>query len=90
MPRSVASGRIDVLINNAGYGVVGALEETPDAELRALIDTNFFGACRGHGRIGGAPTILRERFGRDREHVELRRPALVRWRGRLLGVEVRA
>ncbi|WP_395320656.1 oxidoreductase [Variovorax sp. UC74_104] len=37
-------GRIDVLVNNAGYGVVGALEETPDAELRALMNTNFFGA----------------------------------------------
>ncbi len=36
-------GRIDVLINNADYGVIGALEETPDAELRAVMETNFFG-----------------------------------------------
>ena len=37
-------GKIDVLVNNAGYGIVGAFEETPDSELRAQMETNFFGA----------------------------------------------
>jgi NAD(P)-dependent dehydrogenase (short-subunit alcohol dehydrogenase family) len=37
-------GRIDYLFNNAGYAVIGALEETSDQELRAQLDTNFFGA----------------------------------------------
>jgi NAD(P)-dependent dehydrogenase (short-subunit alcohol dehydrogenase family) len=37
-------GRIDVLVNNAGYGSVGAVEEIDMDELRALVDTMFFGA----------------------------------------------
>ncbi|MEV5613687.1 oxidoreductase [Streptomyces sp. NPDC052225] len=36
-------GRIDVLVNNAGRGHVGAAEETTDAELRSLFEVHFFG-----------------------------------------------
>jgi NAD(P)-dependent dehydrogenase (short-subunit alcohol dehydrogenase family) len=36
-------GRIDVLVNNAGRGHVGAAEETTDAELRSLFDVHVFG-----------------------------------------------
>jgi NAD(P)-dependent dehydrogenase (short-subunit alcohol dehydrogenase family) len=58
-----AFGGVDVLVNNAGYGYLSAVEEGDDAEVRALFDTNFFGAvdmikavlpgmrARGEGRI---------------------------------------
>ncbi len=36
--------RIDVVVNNAGYGLFGALEELSDADLRREFDTNVFGA----------------------------------------------
>ena len=36
-------GPIDVLVNNAGYGLGGAVEELDDAECRHVMETNFFG-----------------------------------------------
>ncbi len=38
-----AFGGIDVLVNNAGYGYMSAVEEGDDAEVRRLFDTNYFG-----------------------------------------------
>lgn len=36
-------GRIDVLINNAGFGLLAAVEESADADVRRMYDTNVFG-----------------------------------------------
>jgi NAD(P)-dependent dehydrogenase (short-subunit alcohol dehydrogenase family) len=36
-------GRIDVLVNNAGYGYLAAIEEGEEDEVRAMFDANFFG-----------------------------------------------
>lgn len=38
-----AFGRIDVVVNNAGYGLAGSLEELSDAESRGNFDVNVFG-----------------------------------------------
>ena len=36
--------RLDVLINNAGMGITGPIEDTPTDEMRAVFNTNLFGA----------------------------------------------
>jgi NAD(P)-dependent dehydrogenase (short-subunit alcohol dehydrogenase family) len=53
-------GRIDVLVNNAGYGTVGAIEEFSMDEIRAQMETNFFGAVAVTKQ---ALPILREQGG---------------------------
>jgi NAD(P)-dependent dehydrogenase (short-subunit alcohol dehydrogenase family) len=39
-----AFGRVDVVVNNAGYGLFGAFEDLSDEELRSAFETNVFGA----------------------------------------------
>lgn len=39
-------GKLDVVVNNAGYSLVGTIEEAPEADVRALFDANYFGTLR--------------------------------------------
>jgi NAD(P)-dependent dehydrogenase (short-subunit alcohol dehydrogenase family) len=39
-------GRLDVVLNNAGYSLVGTVEEASEADVRAVFDTNYFGTLR--------------------------------------------
>ena len=62
-----AEGQIDVVVNNAGFGISGAVEFTDTADAQRLFNADFFGMVRvnraviahmraaGRGRIGGGP-----------------------------------
>lgn len=55
-------GRIDVLVNNAGFGFFGAFEETSDAELRSVMETNVFGVASVTRAV--IPVMRRQMSGR--------------------------
>src|SRR5438105_9356450 len=64
------AGPVEVLVNNAGYGLTGALEETTLREARDQFETNFFGVLRvtnavlapmrqaGYGRVVNISSVL--------------------------------
>jgi short-subunit dehydrogenase len=57
-----AAGRIDLLVNNAGVGVVGGAEESSIAQAQALFDVNVFGILRVTNAV--LPTMRRQGRGR--------------------------
>jgi NAD(P)-dependent dehydrogenase (short-subunit alcohol dehydrogenase family) len=55
------AGRIDVAINNAGYGISGLMEATTTVQAQQIMDTNFFGCVRVNRAV--LPYMRRQRSG---------------------------
>ena len=64
-------GRIDVLMNNAGYGYLAAIEEGEDEPVREMFEANFFGLVELTKAV--LPGMRARKSGEDREY-------LVDWR----------
>jgi NAD(P)-dependent dehydrogenase (short-subunit alcohol dehydrogenase family) len=55
------AGRLDAVVNNAGYGVLGPFEATPEDRARRMLDTNFWGALAVMRAV--LPQLRRQRSG---------------------------
>lgn len=60
---ATAAGDVDVLVNNAGHGLVGALEELSDDQIRRVLEANLFGA------LAMTRALLPHMRGRRRGHI---------------------
>jgi NAD(P)-dependent dehydrogenase (short-subunit alcohol dehydrogenase family) len=78
--------RVDVLVNNAGYGFYGAVEEIPMAEARAQMDVNVFGLAHMTQLV--LPSMRRRRSGRILNVTSIRRQDLVSARRVVSRIEV--
>ncbi len=54
-------GRIDVMVNNAGYGLFAQVHQTSIEEMRQIVDVNFMGVF--YGCRAAAPIMMRQRSG---------------------------
>jgi NAD(P)-dependent dehydrogenase (short-subunit alcohol dehydrogenase family) len=59
---AASRGQVDVLVNNAGFELAGAVEEIPPAEVRRQFDTNVFGLARLTQLV--VPGMRAQRYGR--------------------------
>ena len=75
-------GRIDVLVNNAGYGYLAAIEEGEDEAVRAMFETNVFGLIdmtKAAARDARAPQRVDRQCLVDRRHHEFCSNGVLSW-----------